>query len=132
MADALAFSIEDIPDTDSVYMRAHKAYFRDGQLEPGVFTSKEGPGMSVDWDKYSSKEETRQRARTPIDNAVIALSAGGIRGIDALDVRHLPEPENRAHSEVDLTIKREELTEIRLLLKRLALIVIPLASPTSL
>lgn len=132
MADALAFPIEDIPDADSVFMRAHKAYFRDGQLEPGVFTSKEGPGMSVDWDKYSSKEETRQRARTPSDNAVIAFSVRGIRKIDTLDVKHLPEPENRAHSEVDLTAKREELTEIRLFLKRLALVVIPLSGPSSL
>jgi hypothetical protein len=127
LADALAFPVEEIPDANSVFMRAHKAYFRDGQLEPGVFTSKEGPGMSVDWDKYSSKEETQRRAKSPSDNAVISLSVRGIRAIDALDVKHLPEADNQAHSEVDLPDKREELTEIRLLLRRLALIVIPLA-----
>jgi hypothetical protein len=107
-------------------MRAHKGYFRNGQLGTGVFSSKEGPGMSADWDKYSSKEHTLQRSRTPSDNAVIALSVQGVRNIDALDVNHLPEQDNRGHSEINLPDKREELTEVRVLLKRLAIIVIPL------
>ncbi len=128
MADALVFPIEEIPDADSVFMRAHKTHFRDGDLEPSVFKAQEGPGMSVDWDKYSSKEETRQRGKTPNDNAVIVLLVRGIRKIDALDVKHMPEPDNRAHSEVNLSNKREELTEARLLLKRLALVVLPLAN----
>jgi hypothetical protein len=128
MVDALGFPIEDIPDADSVFMRAHRTYFRDGDLQPGVFTSKEGTGMSVDWDKYSSKEETKQRAKDPDKNAVISLSVGGIRGIDQLDAVHRPEPENRAHSEVDLPTN-EELTEIRFKLNRLAQTVIPLATP---
>ena len=128
MADELAWPIEQIPDADSVFMRAHETYFRDGELEPGVFTSKEGPGMSVDWDKYSSKEQTRQRAKKPEKNAVISLSVGGIRKIDQLDVAHRPELGNRAHSEVDLPT-HEELTEIRFKLNRLAQTVIPLANP---
>ncbi len=128
MADALSFPREDIPSADSVFMRAHETYFRDGDLQPGVFTSKEGPGMSVDWDRYSSEEQTRQRARKPEKNAVIRLSVGGIRKIDPLDVVHRPEPDNRAHSEVDLPTD-ETLTEIRLKLNRLVKIVIPLTPP---
>jgi hypothetical protein len=127
VADALDWPIEYIPDNDSVFMRAHETYFRDGELEPGVFTPKEGPGMSVDWDKYSSKEQTRQRARKPEKNAVISMLVGGIRKIDQLDVAHRPEPDNRAHSEVDLPTN-EELTEIRFKLNRLAQTVIPLAN----
>ena len=128
MANALTFPIEEIPDADLVFMRAHETCFRDGNLQPGVFTSKQGPGMSVDWDKYSSKEQTRQRAKNPAKNAVISLSVGGIRKIDKLDVAHRPEPGNQAHSEVDLPTN-EELTEVRVKLRRLAQIVIPLAQP---
>jgi len=129
LANALGFPIEEIPDADSVFMRAHKTYFRDGELEPGVFSAKEGPGMSVDWDKYSSPEQTKQRARkSPENNAVISLSVGGIRKIEQLDVVHRPEPDNQAHSEVDLPTN-EELTEVRVKLRRLAQTVIPLANP---
>jgi hypothetical protein len=125
MADALEFPIEEIPDADSVFMRAHKDYIRDGDLEPGVFREQDG-GMSVDWNKYASKEDTKRRAKNPANNAVVSLLVGGIRKIDDLDVRHTPEPTNRAHAEVDLPDGREQLTEVRLLLYRLATIVIPL------
>jgi hypothetical protein len=124
LADALDFPIENIPDADSVFMRAHKDYIRGGDLVPGVFREQDG-GMSVDWDKYASPQDTKGRAKNPANNAVLSLSVGGIRKIRDLDVKHTPEPNNRAHSEVDLPDDREELTEARLLLRRLAAIVIP-------
>jgi hypothetical protein len=116
MADDVRWQIEDIPDQDSVYMRAHRTYFRDGMLQPGVFKMHDG-GMSVDWEKYSSAQNTRQRAKDPPANAVISLPVIDIRGIGSLDVRHTPEPDNRAHSDViGLPDVREDLTEIRMLL----------------
>lgn len=124
MADALVFPVEEIPDADSVFMRAHETYCRDGEVMPGVFTAKNG-GMSVDWDKYSTKEETRQRAKNPAKNGVLRLAVGAIRGIDDLDVQHRPLPTNRAHSEVDLPTN-EELTEVRIFLLRIAEVVISL------
>lgn len=127
MADDVVWPTETIPDSDAVFMRAHETYYRDGELTPGVFKAKEG-GMSVDWSKYCSMEETRQRATSPEKNAILSLPVGGIRKTDDLDVIHRPEPDNRAHSEVDLPIDREKLTEVRLLLKRLAQTVIPIAS----
>ncbi len=127
MADELVWATEKIPDFDSVFMRAHETYFRDGELMPGVFTAKDG-GMSVDWDKYSSKEETRKRAKNPAKNAVLSLSVGGVREIKGLDVEHRPEPKNRAHSEIDLPDNHEDLTEIRVFLLRLAKIAIPLTA----
>jgi hypothetical protein len=127
VADELVWAIEKIPDLASVFMRAHETYFRDGDLMPGVFTAKNG-GLSVDWDKYSSKEETRNRAKNPAQNAVLSLSVGGVRQIKGLDVEHRPEPANHAHSEIDLPDDREELTEIRVFLLRLADIVIPLTA----
>ena len=108
-------------------MRAHETYYMGGELRAGVFTAKNG-GMSVDWERYSTKEETRQRASNPAKNAVISLSVAAVRGVNNLDVEHRPEPSNRAHSEVDLPTDREQLTEVRLLLLRLAKTVLPLGS----
>lgn len=94
MADPqLSFPVEAIPDADELYMRAHRNLLRDGQIVPGVFRA-QGAGMSVDWSKYSSPEDTRARARKPVDNAVLALITGDIRTQVRLDVYHSPEPEN--------------------------------------
>lgn len=125
MADDLGWQVEEIPDADSVFMRAHKDHFRDGDLGLGVFRAQDG-GMSVNWNKYASMEETKQQAKNPRVNAVVSLPVGGIRRIKELDVKHTPEPANRAHSEVNLPDDREELTEVRVLLRRLVDIVVPL------
>lgn len=125
MADELGFPVEEIPDVDSVFMRAHKDYIRDGDLVPGVFRA-QGGGMSVNWNKYASKEETKQQSKNPANNAVMSLPVGGIRKIQDLDVKHTPKPSNRAHSEINLPENREQLTEVRVLLHRLAEIVVPL------
>ena len=127
MADAINWPIEEIPDNDSVYMRAHRQYIRNGQLSTGVFRP-QGEGMSVNWDRYSSPELTRSQAsRNPDDNAVVTLIVGEIRKIDHLSVGHTPEPTNQAHSEVfGLAAERELLAEMRVLLGRVAKIVLPL------
>ncbi len=83
--------------------------------------------MSLDWDKYSTAEQTRNRGRKPHHNAVVSLMVGGIRTINNLEVLHTPEKENQAHSESVLP-EDETLTEIRVLLLRLAKMEIPLAS----
>jgi len=73
MVDEIVWPIEPIPDADNVFMRVHRMYFREGELQPGVF-KQQGDGMSVDWDKYSTAEETKKRARkNPRDNAVIRM-----------------------------------------------------------
>ncbi|OFW26727.1 MAG: hypothetical protein A3J28_10220 [Acidobacteria bacterium RIFCSPLOWO2_12_FULL_60_22] len=127
MADELDWPIKEIPDADSVFRRAHRNDFRDGELEPGVFRA-QGAGMSVNWDRYASAEETRQQARKhPHDNAVISMPVGGIRQIDDLRVEHTPEPTNQAHSDVHgLPENRERRTEVRVLLLRITTIVLPL------
>ena len=127
MVDALEWPVEDIPSCDSVFMRAHKMFIHDGQIGTGVFRPQES-GMSVNWDKYSSPEITREQARkNPKDNAVIRMRAGAIRLIDGLSVLHTPEQNNQAHAEVfGLPDQREQLVEIRMLLGRIAEIVLPL------
>jgi hypothetical protein len=67
MSDDVNWQAEHIPDEDSVYMRAHKHILRGKTLLPGIFRPHDG-GMSVDWEKYSSPEECRQRARIPEEN----------------------------------------------------------------
>ena len=130
MAEELEWSVEEIPDAHSVFMRAHRGYFRDGDLQPGVFRN-QGNGMSVNWDKYASAEETKQQARKDADhNAVISMPIIGIRQIDELKVEHTPEPTNQAHSDVfGLPQKgqRDRRDEMRRLLLKITTIVIPLA-----
>lgn len=126
MADEIIFPSEHIPDSDTVFMRAHQMHFSGGVLRPGVFRAQEGC-MSVNWGKYSSAEETKQQARVPAQNAVLSLLVGGVREISDLDVTHTPEPHNRAHSEIFLPTEGPVLTEVRLLLSRMAVIAIPLS-----
>ncbi|MBI3896512.1 MAG: hypothetical protein HY313_11340 [Acidobacteria bacterium] len=130
MADELGWPVEEIPDAELVFMRARREHIRDGELQPGVFRS-HGNGMSVNWERYASAEETKQQAqlvkKDPDNYAVISMPVIRIRRIDDLRVEHTPEPTNRAHSDVfGLPQKGEQLTEIRLRLRDIATIVISL------
>lgn len=90
---------EEIPDEDLLFYRIHSAQLRKGKLHPGVFRERHG-GMSVDWSKYSSAQQTRARATSdPADNGVVSFLAGIPREA-GLDVTHTPSPENRAHTDV--------------------------------
>ncbi len=62
---------QEIPNEDLLYMRVHKNHIdRDGKIAFIAFRnhgdpkdpSKE-PGMSTDWQEYSTAEECRQRAK---------------------------------------------------------------------
>jgi hypothetical protein len=108
------WDIENIPDVDFVFMRAHKTKFKDGELMPGVFQDHAG-GMSTDWGKYSTAEQSRSRCKVPGDNAIIKLSVAGIRGIEKLSVVHEPLHDNQAHTEVF----GDKTTQVRVLLGRL-------------
>jgi hypothetical protein len=117
---------EEIPNSSSVLLRVHKSLIPDGEVRPNVFRD-QGAGMSVDWRKYSTPFETRNRGKIPGDNAVISLSVGGIRQIEGLVVEHDPVQENsfdrngdplkpnRAHS----LVIGEKTTERRLKLSRI-------------
>ena len=107
-------------------MRAHRNLLSDGRIVPGVFRA-QGAGMSFDWSKYSSPEQTRLRAKKPPDNVVIALIVGEIRTQVKLPVLHKPDPENQSHSEVTFPENGEDLTEARVKLGRIAKVAIPLS-----
>ena len=127
MAAELRWPIEEIPDADSVFMRAHRDYFRDGELQPGVFKP-HGKGMSVNWDRYASPDQTKKQASKNRDhNAVISMPVVEIRKIDDFRVEHTPAPTNRAHSDVFGLPKGVQLNEVRVLLLRSKTIEIPLS-----
>ena len=131
MADEVAeWPTESIPSGSRVFMRAHRQHFLQGELDHGVFRRRK-EGLSVDWDRYSTAEDTRTRARSdPKDNAVISLSAECIRQINPLTVDHdpissPPKERNRAHSLIKNLPEAPELTETRFKLRRCAKLVIP-------
>ena len=96
---------EEIPDEDSLLMRVHQNYMDDeGEPIPAAFRnhpSKNG-GMSTDWERYSTPEQTRARARQPGANIVIAILTRAVRSIPNQLVIHTPDAEtqNRAHTDV--------------------------------
>lgn len=117
-----SFKAEPIPNADQLYMRVHiGTWARGGNLRAGAFQNHNG-GMSTDWSKYSTAEQTRERGRKPAaEYAVVEMSAGAVRAVPGQEVRHAPLPDNRAHT--DVVGEKDE--EARTLLKRLSHWTIP-------
>ena len=108
---------EIIPDLARLFLRVHRSYIREGRPVPGAFRDI-GAGMSTDWDKYSTPEESRARARKPDENGIVEMNTATVRGISALVVEHTPSRQfnNRAHTDV----VGEKTEEVRVKLRRLA------------
>ena len=110
---------EPIPDNSNLYYRIHKTYIVDGEIIPGAFQSKID-GMSTDWDKYSTSQQSLALSKNPADNGIVKFSVEQIRQQPAMDVEHDPKLYNRAHSLIHGVPEKGELkTKVRLLLKRL-------------
>ncbi len=103
-------------------MRVHQQWRRDALVSASAFTN-HNAGMSTDWEKYASPEDSRRRARDPAKNAVVSMVAGQARAVPGQHVEHTPDPEtdNRAHTDVF----GEKDEEARAKLRRIAEIVIP-------
>jgi hypothetical protein len=128
------WAVEDIPDGDTLYMRGHRQFLKpDGSLSAACFRNRpdDSGGMSTDWERYSTPEDTRNRARGPMDNAVIALNVGQVRMIPDQVVQHSPVfghpdlPDNRAHT--DILGSKEHDPEVRRRFQRIAIIVLSLS-----
>jgi hypothetical protein len=106
---SLSWSREKIPNTDFLHRNIHLNFLLNWTdksiIPPHIFVS-DDDGMSADWSKYSTPEETRNRARDPFKVGVITMNVGDVRTItinskQVLKVRHYPVIEpilNRAHS----------------------------------
>lgn len=108
------FPSEHIPDEENLYYRIHKVFFKDNAIQPSAFTDK-GNGMSMDWQKYSTPEESQIRSKVKADNGIVSFSASAIRSLN-LNLIHSPSKTNRAHSEA---IGKKE-PQIRVELARMA------------
>lgn len=109
--------IEEIPDEDRLFMRVHFENIVDGEPGPGAFRD-HGGGMSTDWEKYSTPEESQGRAQRPELYGVISLVTGEVRSIPSLTVVHEPLDDNRAHTEVFGEKRRDP--EVRVKLTRMS------------
>jgi len=117
----MCWSKEEIPNSDGLLLRVHKQYVdNDGEPNLGAFSPKPdgAPGLSVNWEKYATAEETRQAAHRPHLNGVVRLITGDVRFIPNTAVEHEPVCDNRAHSEI--VVSSPEDDEHRLKLKRRA------------
>jgi hypothetical protein len=114
---------EQIPDVDLLFMRVHKNDIQNGQPIPGVFKNRgegEQEGMSTDWSKYSTPEQTKLRAINQAwRGGVIQIVVGEVRKVPRQTVEHAPLRENRAHTNVKGPKKGGiEGTQIRYLFMR--------------
>lgn len=116
--------VEEIPDADVLYYRVHKRRYLEtsnalpadapqDELPPNLFKFIRGD-LSVDWSKYATPQEAKDRARVPADNGIVGFQAGPVRAQDH-QVVHTPEQNNRAHSSV-----RGEEPKVRVTLSRIA------------
>lgn len=112
------WEVEQIPDLDRLFLRVHKNWlWENGDLNPGFFrNTPPDQGLSCDWEKYTTPTETRNRAKDPPSNGVLAAIASAIRAVPRQRVEHDPDPQrkNRAHSQ----IFGEKSPEVRIKLLR--------------
>ena len=109
------------PTGDRLYRRVHRKLINSaGGIRAGAFTDYQG-GMSTDWDKHSTPQETRYRevGLSPDEFAVVSLPVAEMRDLGQI-VEHDPLPENRAHTNV----VGDKRTEVRLNLARMCQVVI--------
>ena len=102
-----AWPSEPIPNFHDLFMRVHRQWTKNGLPMPGAFKNRDD-GMSTDWAKYSTSDETRSRGRNPADNGVVRMQVGTVRDLPDQRVEHTPESNNRAHTDV-LGEKDEEV-----------------------
>jgi hypothetical protein len=98
---ALPDEIERILDDDLLYHRVHEDFIdpeRPDVVVPDAIKP-EGDGLSMDWAKKCTPEETRQRAKTRSvsEYGVIGILASNIRSNTDLKIEYRPTPENPAH-----------------------------------
>ncbi|SCX18957.1 hypothetical protein [Flavobacterium saliperosum] len=99
--------VDNLPDEHHVYMRVHKqnidfkATSPNRMIRPVAFDAKGEGGLSVDWSKYSTPQQSLERAKVPESNGVISMPIKGIRANPLpLSVLHVPEETNYSHSEI--------------------------------
>ena len=124
LADEITpWETEEIPNQDLLFMHIHRQWLHDdGSISAGAFQNRptKDDGMSTNWEKYSSARATKERARSPEDNAVVKMLAVNAGDIPGQTITHTPQQTNRAHTD----IFGEKNPEARVLFGRIVEIVI--------
>jgi hypothetical protein len=70
--------------------------------------------MSTEWEKYSSPQEARDRAKKPADNGVIQMVAGEVSAVPRLTVKHTPDLERRVRAHTDVLGPKDPESRVKL------------------
>jgi hypothetical protein len=116
--DLNVWPVEQIPNTDTLYMRVHRSFVTDGDFDMGVFRDQDG-GMSTEWGKYATPTDVRNRSKNPADNGVIEMIVADIISISGLTVQHSPDQQSGARGHTDV-FGNKKAPGVRLKLKRIA------------
>ncbi len=114
---------EPVPDEDFLYVRIHQTFQRRaGGVSLGWVKNLPTPehGMSTDWDKYATPEQTQARGRKPArEYAVGKLNAGQVRAIPQQSAVHTPDHENDNRAHTDIFGEKENDPEVRVMFGRI-------------
>lgn len=129
------FPIEDIPDNSILFYRIHQVNIDSEEpdpkkkIKPGAFDPQPKPTsteMSVDWERYSTALETKNRANVPDKNGVVSFNSTDVRQSPTpLKVSHKPTI-NRAHAIIFDVLPNANDPEMRIKLRRICTWVIPI------
>ena len=124
------FPVEDVPDDDFLYYRIHKTKIdfseTDHKRKIKLIAFDPQPQgcteMSTDWSKYSTPDESRNRARVPSDNGIVSFHVQKVRAEPyPLSVKHDPTLvehfRNRSHTIIFEVPSRKNDIGIRLELR---------------
>jgi hypothetical protein len=118
VVDALmpeCFPVEEIPDEDYLFMAIKRKFIADdGTWTTAAFRNGgvgEARGMSTDWEKYSTAEQTQCRIGPSELHGVLRMSVRAIREIPIYKVAHDPRCDNQAHTNVTGPKSGDEKTD---------------------
>lgn len=105
MAKTNEYQIEKIPDSDLLYRRFLLKALNStiNHIQSDIFEpSKKDNKVSTEWDKYSSIKQIKANApkRKPEEYSVVEIKVGDIRNECNLGVKHAPEKNNQAHTNI--------------------------------
>lgn len=126
--EKVSFIVENINNDQKLFYRIHilniDTEIEDLKLKikPSAFNPQPTPHsvqMSVNWEKYSSADDTKNSARKPEKNGVLSFLTEDIRNNPVnLNVSHQPTT-NQAHSIIHDVVSEQNDPEIRMNLRNI-------------
>jgi hypothetical protein len=124
--EKISFEIEEIGNDQKLFYRIHQLNIDSEiddpklKIKPSAFDPQPKPNsveMSVNWEKYSTAEFTKNQARKPEKNGVLSFITKDVRNIPVnLNVSHKPTA-NQSHSLIHDVVSEQNDPEIRMNLR---------------